>query len=375
MREPRRNDRAGDPLSGAQHRCVTRRRRWHGARGAVLLLACAWRVASAAGDNGNGNDVGARCAAENDDRLRLACYDRAFRPAPAGAPTVPSSTRTDPSGAVPAYSLLSRFWELDEDDKRPTYIVKTYLPNYLLGLHYTSAINRYPRSPTQTAGAAFADYGPLEAKLQLSLRAKVARNVLVEGADVWFAYTQQSLAQPWNREDSAPFRTTDHQPEAIWVLPVASRAQALGAGWQWKMVQLGIAHESNGLSDPLSRSWNRVYVAAAVEHDDLSLLLRLNQRVLRDGPGDNPDLTDYIGRADLVANWMPGLATAMLTWRATFHSLARGSLQLDLTYPFNGAQPAGLRWQLQLFHGYGETLIDYNHRQSRVGLGVSLFQF
>lgn len=307
--------------------------------------------------------------------MRLACYDRAFRPAPAPAPAVPPSTLADPRRPLPTYSLLSRFWELDADDKRGTFIVKTYLPNYLLGLHYTSSINRAPRSPTQTAGDAFAGYGPLEAKLQLSLRAKVARNVLLDGADVWFAYTQRSLAQPWNREDSAPFRTTDHQPEAIWVLPVAPGAQPLGGGWRWKLVQLGIAHESNGLSDPLSRSWNRVYVAAAVERNEVSLLLRLNQRVLRDGPGDNPDLTDYTGRAELVANWVPGLATAMLTWRASYHSLTRGSVQLDLTYPFNGQQPAGLRWQLQLFYGYGETLIDYNHRQARVGLGVSLFHF
>ncbi len=270
-------------------------------------------------------------------------------------------------------SLIDEVWGFTAETQ--DQYVRLYLPNYLLPLAYTTDINRSPRTPTQSADDAFAGFGRFEAKLQLSLRAKVARNVLVDGADVWFAYTQRSVAQQWNREDSAPFRTTDHQPEAIWVLPVAPRAQSLGAGWQWKLMQLGIAHESNGQSDPLSRSWNRVYVAAAVERDDLSLLLRLNQRVLRDGPGDNPDLTDYTGRADLVANWLPGLATAMLTWRITYHSLARGSLQLDLTYPFDGAQPAGLRWQLQLFHGYGETLIDYNHRQSRIGFGVSLFQF
>jgi phospholipase A1 len=38
-------------------------------------------------------------------------------------------------------------------------------------------------------------------------------------------------------------------------------------------------------------------------------------------------------------------------------------------------QPAGLRWFVQVFTGYGETLLDYNHRQTSIGAGVTLFQF
>jgi phospholipase A1 len=38
-------------------------------------------------------------------------------------------------------------------------------------------------------------------------------------------------------------------------------------------------------------------------------------------------------------------------------------------------QPQGLRWYAQWFTGYGASLLDYNLRQTSLGLGVSLFEF
>lgn len=315
-------------------------------------------------------DAGLRCAAEADDRARLTCYDRVFRLAPAALPP-PLSTLQQPTKAQPA-SMMSRFWELDDGDKRSTYVVKTYQPNYLLPLAYTNDINRSPATPTQSAPDAFAGFGRFEAKLQLSLRMKVARDLLVDGADVWFAYTQRSWAQPWNDEESAPFRTTDHQPEVIYVVPVRRDRNLLG--WRWRMWQLGYTHESNGSTDPLSRSWDRVFLGTGVERGDWSLELRLAKRIYASG-GDNPDISDWVGRSRLTAVWTPGLSTTTLVWRNTLKHWDRGSLQLDWSYPFDRAQPAGLRYMVQLFHGYGEALLDYNHRQTRAGLGLALFQF
>ena len=90
---------------------------------------------------------------------------------------------------------------------------------------------------------------------------------------------------------------------------------------------------------------------------------------------DGPDMSRHVGNAEVMASWLPGLATASLTWRTHPRALGRGSLQFDWTYPVIAKQPAGLRWYAQVFTGYGETLLDYNHRQTSVGLGLTLFQF
>jgi phospholipase A1 len=272
-----------------------------------------------------------------------------------------------------ASSLLAQVWELGSKDKRGTFVVRTYQPNFLLPMHHSSNVNRSPSSPTHAAEANDHDYRHTDAKLQISLRAKVAENLLLPGADLWFAYTQRSLWQAWDRQDSSPFRSSDYQPEAIYVLPLPAEAGTLPFGWSARMLQLGIAHQSNGQSAPLSRSWNRIYLGAGLERGDFSLLLKANKRLNEPGKDDNPDLTDHIGHGEMTMLWSQGNSTIGLTWRPSLDSLHHGSLQLDWTRPILADQPDGLRWYAQLFSGYGETLLDYNQShgtQFRIGFSI-----
>lgn len=320
----------------------------------------------------------AGCAGEEDDRLRLACYDAAEKRSKVGREMpddAPLEARLANAAPAPESSAMSKLWELGATDKRKTFIVRTYLPNFLLPAHFTSNLNRTPHSPTQPASASNRDYRRVEAKLQISLRAKVVEDLLLPGADLWAAYTQHSLWQLWDSGDSSPFRSTDYQPEMIYVVPVPEKLGQLPFGWNLRMLQLGFAHQSNGQSDPLSRSWNRITLGAGFERGDFSLQVRDNQRIRIQGKDDNPDLVDYIGRSEIIMAWLPGTSTLSLGLRTNGHSLKRGSLQMDWTHPVFSDQPAGLRWYVQFFHGYGETLLDYNHRQSSLGLGLTLFQF
>jgi phospholipase A1/A2 len=325
---------------------------------------------------------------------RLACYDKLAGRAPAplppggtqatapnGAPVAtsrlapkdaPVMTAAAPSGPA---SLMSKYWELDPADKRGVFNFTGYRPNFVLPLHVTSRINRAPTSPTQDT-VAQPNYRNIEAKFQLSLRTKVLQDVGFEGGDLWLGFTQQALWQIWNGTDSKPFRNSDYEPEAIYVVPTPVSLRPLPFGWQWRHTQVGLAHQSNGQSDPLSRSWNRVYLGAGFDRGDWSFTTRIAKRLREDRERDNnPDLVSFRGRADFQLGWTSGLQTTSLLYRTTLRDGKYGALQLEWTYPVFRDQPNGLRWFVQAFSGYGETLTDYNFRQNSLGAGVSFLQF
>ena len=52
-------------------------------------------------------------------------------------------------------------------------------------------------------------------------------------------------------------------------------------------------------------------------------------------------------------------------------SSSRGAIQVDYAFPIAGE----LRGHLQWFSGYGDSLIDYNHRANYYGVGVSLIEW
>jgi len=136
-------------------------------------------------------------------------------------------------------------------------------------------------------------------------------------------------------------------------------------GLSWRLAGLSFTHESNGQAAPLSRSWNRAIGLLGLERGDFALQMRIWTRLKEDpAKDDNPDITHYLGHGDL---------TLMLRWeRNTFSLMMRGG---------KGAVQAGwvsrrwlgpLRGYVQLFSGYGESLIDYNWRQKTLGIGVAL---
>jgi len=324
------------------------------------------------------------CAALRVDAERLSCYDRAMAPSSRAAPAAGAAAEASPqptSGAATnvarrsapvddSGAYLDEFWELSPERKRGAFNFTGYRPNFFFPLHVSNHVNRQPRSPAPGHDGQLAAYRGVEAKLQLSVRTKLLEDVALPGADLWFAYTQQSLWQLYSGDISRPFRATDHEPELIFVVPTRL---AMPLGWRWQMAGIGLAHQSNGQELPFSRSWNRVYAMAGFENGQFALTARYNQRIHEsDDNDDNPDLARYRGRTELLGLWTPGHMTASLLWKTNL-DLRRGSLQFDWTLPVNRQDPKGLRWYAQVFTGYGETLIDYNFRQTSVGAGVTLF--
>ena len=153
---------------------------------------------------------------------------------------------------------------------------------------------------------------------------------------------------------------------------IDAKISSLG-GWRGRMLGIGINHQSNGRADPLSRSWNRVVVNVGLDRDNWALMLRPWWRLSDGDEDENPGIENYIGRGDATLVYTRGGHEFSLMAR---HSLrggedSRGAVQLDWGFPLTRT----LRGHLQVFDGYGESLIDYDHRATYIGLGVSLLEW
>jgi phospholipase A1 len=316
----------------------------------------------------------ADCVAMQEPAARLACYDRLHGRTEA----VPVTTEVAPAvaataSAPPATSAgepdtqLSNRWDLD-GQRGALFAPRAYRPVYLLPATWTDRTNRLPASPSPEHTVT----DPLilkstEAKYQISLKAKFAHSLFGTPLSLWGGYTQSSRWQVYNGADSRPFRETNYEPEVMVVAPLNAEL----FGWRLRMASLSLNHQSNGRALPLSRSWNRVIGSLALERGDWIAELRPWQRLGEDPQDDdNPDISNYVGRGELRVARYWGEHSVSLQLRHSLRGgkLSRGSAQLDYVFPLAGA----LHGQLQLFSGYGESLIDYNLYQTKAGLGVTI---
>lgn len=355
---------------GAGGRAGVNARSVGAARRAGALCALVFALACAAA--GSARAQLAVCASIGDDRERLACYDALAR-----AEHADTSATTPHQDDVPAATAasrpapateLERSWELRPDLKRGTFELRQYRALYALA-HYTTRTNPNPSSPTRVAPEPDIQLDPLEARMQLSLKSKLVENLLGSATDVWFGYTQQSFWQAANTRYSSPFRETDYAPEAIFIHPLGLERGGVAA----RYAAVSLSHQSNGRGASLSRSWNRVIGDVAFESGPWSLEIRPWLRIHeRSGSrDDNPDIDDFVGRGEVTAVYRAGGHVVTLTGRHTLRGgeRSRGSGEIDWAFPLTGS----LNGHVQVFSGYGESLIDYNHRQTTFGLGVSFF--
>jgi phospholipase A1 len=268
-------------------------------------------------------------------------------------------------------SLLDTRWELARDSKLGIFNFRAYKPVYLFPLFWSSSTNPHPFSPSRGTATDVESLDSLEAKFQISFKTKAVENLFGDNGDIWMAYTQSSRWQVYNGDASRPFRETNYEPEVM----LAFRTGYGLLGWKGRLAAVGINHQSNGRSDPLSRSWNRVMFNFGFDREGWALNLRPWIRIPERGHGDdNPDISDYMGRGDatLVRTFADGQQLSL----ALRHSLrsgdrAHGAVQFDWAFPLHDT----FRGHLQVFDGYGESLIDYNHRSTYVGLGISLMEW
>lgn len=211
------------------------------------------------------------------------------------------------------------------------------------------------------------DYDGAESEAIFQFSAKLS----VLGSPFYVGYTQRSFWQLYNGENSRLFRTSDYNPELFYRWTPDARSFR-----HWGM-DLGLEHQSNGENLPLSRSWNRLYVAPFHSSHDSALYAKFSYRLpekSKDDPADpkgddNPDIVDYYGFAELHFNQQlfdHHLLAMMLRGNT---SSGRGAFSLNYSVP---AREGYAFWQLYLWHGYGESMLDYNNTVTRLGVGIAL---
>jgi len=281
---------------------------------------------------------------------------------PASIPPLAASRPAPELSTAPVERRIvseSRLW-----DER--FALLPHRPNYLLPFAHASG------TPATGGG----DIQRNEVKFQVSFKLPLMPPLFEGRAALFFAYTGQAWWQAYNEDRSSPFREYSHEPEVF-----ASWRPMLGPvlGWTPRVASAGFVHQSNGRSGELSRSWNRLFAELTLDRPDgwwLSLRpwwrIPEDAKTSPDSPDgdDNPEIQRYAGDGELRLGYAAGQHHWTLTARRGLREGGKGAVQLDWSRP-TGFSPQ-LRWYVQFFDGYGESLIDYRARLQRIGFGVML---
>jgi len=191
------------------------------------------------------------------------------------------------------------------------------------------------------------------------------------GGKLEFGYTQVSYWQTFNNNLSSPFRETDYAPELMARFEQEKKG-ALGTIKSGTVV--GLIHQSNGKGVPDSRSWNRLYVEEAITWQRFTFAVKPWYRLpepTKQNPSDpkgddNPDIERYLGHGELSVEYRDNIWTIGLMARNNLRSPNYGAIQIELSRHVR----SDTKLYIQIFDGYGASLIDYNRESLRIGCGV-----
>ncbi|MBP7226705.1 MAG: phospholipase A [Aliarcobacter sp.] len=250
---------------------------------------------------------------------------------------------------------INKVEDKETDENLKQYIVKDfdlfpYKKNYLLPATYN--LNKVQ------------DQNHFETSFQISIEKPISYDFFRLNESISAAYTQKSFWQ--TTKDSSPFRETNYEPEIFVQFPFDNEV--------FKSYKVSLLHSSNGRNDEDSRSWNRVYLEGYFQFSNLFLIPKVWYRLPESDSDDNPDIEDYYGKGELTLLYAYKKHTfeLMLRNNLDLNSSNKGGAELNWTFPLPEflftKNTYGL---LQLYSGYGSSLIDYDREVNRIGLGIA----
>jgi phospholipase A1 len=244
----------------------------------------------------------------------------------------------------------------------PRFAISFHRPNYIMPYYYTF-------SPDQSVYVGNTPNGESlkhdEIKYQFSFKVPLWRNIFNLPSSLYFGYTQLSYWQAYNQ--NAFFRSTDYEPEVYLQNDIDHH---MFGNWSFNSLNIGLVHQSNGFGNSLERSWNRAYLLLAASNPNWMIAIK-PWIIFHDSTYErqNPNMATYLGYEEIQLAYKYGQGVIAFGTRNFIESSGhRSGNTLSVTFPMTKY----LNGYVQIFSGYGQSLIEYNHRTNSVGIGFSL---
>lgn len=264
------------------------------------------------------------------------------------------TTRKDLTSAKP--SALQERSDKEQQIYKNPFGIAFYKPTYVLPFYYTQTPYQQIYDSNTPDNQRIMNE---EFKAQLSLQFQIWRNMFNSHTSLKAAYTQLSYWQVYAK--SQFFRETNYEPEVFLENNTFNN---------W-FFDLGVVHQSNGRGGNLERSWNRLYTDIRFSDQNWLVSLKPWLLIFKSESSDihNPDIAKYLGYGRLLVSYKFRQVEFSLKLRNIFQSgFKRGAEELDVSFPLFGR----VKGYVQLFSGYGQSLIEYNHYTNAAGVGIAL---
>jgi phospholipase A1/A2 len=233
-----------------------------------------------------------------------------------------------------------------------------YYPTYIMPYYYTGRPARgiYQGATPNNQKLKNADF-----KFQFSFQIPVWRQFVHfhhTHLSLYASYTQLSYWQFYAK--SQYFRETNYEPQVF----VTSNFLK-----NW-LARFGIDHQSNGRGGSLERSWNRIFLTLNVSRNHWLLSVEPWVMILKrySSDIDNPDIARYLGHEQIVIAYQFTSQVELSLLVRNIERFRYMSQQIACSLPLT----KHINLFIQVFHGYGQSLIEYNHKTTSAGIGISL---
>ena len=233
------------------------------------------------------------------------------------------------------------------------YSIKAHGTNYFLPASYRIDGNYPPTYGHQAEN--------IETEFQLSIKYDFYTGLFGLNEVYSIGYTQKSFWQLY--ETSAYFRETNYNPEFFITVPIGN----IKSFDYLKALRVSFEHQSNGRGGKEERSWNYISASLYIQTGFFFTELTLWKDIL-DSLHYNNDLMKYMGYGQVRLIFPYKKHILKLQMKNPF-SDKRGT-ELNYSYPLFGSKDIFL--YCKAFTGYGESLIDYNNKINKIGIGFSI---